>query len=604
MVSGDSPVAGLSSGLAFLPITIAIISGAACLIWYFSRNKQFASSNALPYSKQAGYDTKQACAAPRSETSGPSSGDESNWDPLFIYFGSQTGTAECFAKELLEESEAYGLRDVTVVDLEDFDPEEFVQQTWVVFIVATYGEGEPTDNAVQANKWLSSKERDTGSLSTMNFSLFGLGNRQYSQYNEMAKRVERHMKRLGATEFCIRGEGDDDQDIEADFACWKKLFWPAFNSARSGEKVSRRVQEQQDFNEASPQRTKSSSIQRWKGSKHASLDVVTNDKNVWASVGDVSGSDLHSKMYFHSQRVYLQEARELRQQPILDEGLTTFHLDLDIAATKPLSYTTGDNIDILPQNSIESVTWFSNRIDLKAKNLSLDTFIHFVPREGTENKKRPFPTPCTVFQALSLYCDLESLPHKSILKDMLCFVQDKVERETLDRLLAEENSTHFKHYIKDSRMSLKDFIEIFMASAEFDLGGFLQLAQRQNFRPYTISSSSKEQPSIMSITVSKVQENLPSLSDTLTELAKLGYVPPNSPMLTDSIKCFQRRFFGVCSSFLCGIKSHKDATHARGCDVPDSEGHGFGLYVIPKASSLKLPEDDQLPIIMVATGTG
>eukprot|EP00921_Rhytidocystis_pertsovi_P025388 GHVQ01040979.1.p1 GENE.GHVQ01040979.1~~GHVQ01040979.1.p1 ORF type:complete len:527 (+),score=63.91 GHVQ01040979.1:140-1720(+) len=483
------------------------------------------------------------CSLSLELASWPVSGDESNTDPLFVYFGSQTGTAECFAQELLEESEAYGLRDVTVVDLEDFDPEEFVQQTWVVLLVATYGEGGPTDNAVQADKWWSSEERETDCLSTMNFSLFGLGNRQYPDYNEMGKNVERHMKRLGATEFCIRGEGDDDEDSKADFASWKKLFWPALMAARSGEKGSSRVQEQTAFNGAFLHVTKSSSTQCWKDSKHGSLDVLTNDKNVWVSVGDVSGSDIHSRMYFHSQKVYLQEARELRQQPVLEEGLTTFHLDLDTGATMPLSYTTGDNIDILPQNYIELVTWFCNRIDLKAKNLSLDTFIHFVPRDGTENKKRPFPTPCTVFQALSLYCDLESLPHKSILKDMLCFVQDKEERETLYRLLAEENSTHFKHYIKDSRMSLKDFIEIFMASAEFDLGGFLQLAPRQKFRPYSISSSSKvcvdgqhrfeavlvagypaaqEHPSIVSITVSKVQEILPSLFDTLTELAKLG----------------------------------------------------------------------------------
>ena len=77
--------------------------------------------------------------------------------PMRVYFGSQTGTAEEFAQTLVEEGKARGF-DAAVVDLEDFQEEDFtsapLNKALHMFAVATYGEGEPTDNAIDFFKWL------------------------------------------------------------------------------------------------------------------------------------------------------------------------------------------------------------------------------------------------------------------------------------------------------------------------------------------------------------------------------------------------------------------------------------------------------------------
>ena len=60
---------------------------------------------------------------------------------------------------------------------EDFDPDIFVQHKAVIMVVATYGEGDPTDNAVEFYKWIHEDDREQDCLKGMNFTVMGLGNR-------------------------------------------------------------------------------------------------------------------------------------------------------------------------------------------------------------------------------------------------------------------------------------------------------------------------------------------------------------------------------------------------------------------------------------------
>ena len=52
----------------------------------------------------------------------------------------------------------------------------------VFFLVATYGEGDPTDSAVEFQRWLlDAGQRASGCLAHVRYGVFGLGNRQYDQ---------------------------------------------------------------------------------------------------------------------------------------------------------------------------------------------------------------------------------------------------------------------------------------------------------------------------------------------------------------------------------------------------------------------------------------
>jgi sulfite reductase alpha subunit-like flavoprotein len=67
---------------------------------------------------------------------------------LSIYFGSQTGTSEGFARTLMEEGKKAGF-DTKTVDLEDFDVDVLTNETEkAIFLMATYGEGKKACPAV------------------------------------------------------------------------------------------------------------------------------------------------------------------------------------------------------------------------------------------------------------------------------------------------------------------------------------------------------------------------------------------------------------------------------------------------------------------------
>lgn len=83
---------------------------------------------------------------------------------LSIYFGSQTGTAEGFARVLMEEGRNHGF-DAKMVDLENFDAEELMSSKLAIFLMATYGEGEPTDNAARFAKWIDPAEKGSSKMS-------------------------------------------------------------------------------------------------------------------------------------------------------------------------------------------------------------------------------------------------------------------------------------------------------------------------------------------------------------------------------------------------------------------------------------------------------
>ena len=120
---------------------------------------------------------------------------------LVIFYGSQTGTAEEYAIRIAKEAKSkFGLASL-VCDSEEYDFEDLDQlpeASAAIFVVATYGEGEPTDNAVQLVQNLTDEgfEFSNGShrLDALKYVVFGLGNKTYEHYNAIARIVDRELE--------------------------------------------------------------------------------------------------------------------------------------------------------------------------------------------------------------------------------------------------------------------------------------------------------------------------------------------------------------------------------------------------------------------------
>ncbi|XP_059573086.1 S-adenosyl-L-methionine-dependent tRNA 4-demethylwyosine synthase TYW1 isoform X1 [Alligator mississippiensis] len=170
-----------------------------------------------------------------------------------IFYGSQTGTAKGFAAVLAEAVIALTLP-AEIINMREYDPddclaEETISKNVCVFLVATYTEGQPTENAAWFCKWLEEAANDfrfgKTYLKGMRYAVFGLGNSVYiDHYNTVGKNIDKWLWMLGANRVMTRAEGDCNVakskhgSIEADFAAWRARFLLRLQALCKGEKKS------------------------------------------------------------------------------------------------------------------------------------------------------------------------------------------------------------------------------------------------------------------------------------------------------------------------------------------------------------------------------
>ena len=82
-----------------------------------------------------------------------------------------------------------------------------VPNALAVFIMATYGEGDPTDNAQEFYDFIHQDDCD---LNGLKYAVFGLGNKTYEHYNEVGKYIDKRLEELKGVRLVPLGLGDDD----------------------------------------------------------------------------------------------------------------------------------------------------------------------------------------------------------------------------------------------------------------------------------------------------------------------------------------------------------------------------------------------------------
>ena len=93
-----------------------------------------------------------------------------------------------------------------------------------MFCLATYGEGDPTDNAQEFYEWLREDGRE---LNNLHYAVFGLGNKTYEHYNAVGKYVDKRLEEIGGVRMCEVGLGDDDgkyvENKKKNCKAWKTM---------------------------------------------------------------------------------------------------------------------------------------------------------------------------------------------------------------------------------------------------------------------------------------------------------------------------------------------------------------------------------------------
>ncbi|KAJ3158722.1 NADPH-cytochrome P450 reductase [Geranomyces michiganensis] len=570
---------------------------------------------------------------------------------LVFFFGSQTGTAEDLATRLATEcTKQYNLP-ALVCDPEEYDTTEIAE--WMTdaketgdekkvlfgFFMATYGEGEPTDNAVDFYDWImagTGKGEDEGdeeidddelmdseALSGMPYIAFALGNKTYEHYNATGRRLNKRLTRLGAVRVGALGEGDDDESMEEDFLKWKTIAMaeiakhfeldasasgpqrdaphiPLFEMVEaptvdrqqiyygehSAKKPRRWRANQENGDDSDSVRYEEVAKVTSVDAKHPQYSRIARSTPLFVDVHDEYGFDANLRLPKAGHKRYQVEDCKVRIER------HCLHVDLDIAGSG-LKYVTGDHVGVWPVNDDEHVDRLAKALKLTDKEL--DSVVVLKPNAANmsaANAKIPFPAPCAVRTALESYLEVSACVKQHQLEVLAKYATDPAERDTLFEL--SENRERYVAIIEKSR---KDFAEVLEAFPSVKIPAAVVLGEllpRIAVRYYSISSSSVEQPDKVGITAVMVRYAIPSCHP--------AHRPEDKEH--DSVVIKQ----GLATSWLQRL--HEERTEAGTApDVPSNFDEPiplprFHLPMYIRTSTFKLPKNPRLPVVMVGPGTG
>ncbi|CAN9282081.1 unnamed protein product [Alternaria alternata] len=487
-----------------------------------------------------------------------------------VFYGSQTGTAEDYASRISKEGHSrFGLKTM-VADLEEYDFDNldtFPEDKLAVFVLATYGEGEPTDNAVEFYEFIGSEDvsfseggsADDKPLSKLNYVAFGLGNNTYEHYNSMVRNVDKYLTNLGATRLGAAGEGDDGAGtMEEDFLAWKEPMWAAV-----AEKMG--LEEREAMYEPVFEVTERP-------------DLTHEDDTVYLGEPNKNHLEGNQKGPFNANNPFIApivESAELFNSA----NRNCLHMEISIAGSN-LSYTTGDHIAIWPNNA-------GKEVDRLFKVLGKEDQRHTViaVRGLDPTAKVPFPSPTTYDAAVRFHIEINAAVSRQLVSVIAQFAPNDDIKAEIVKLGSDKD--YFKEHVTDRNLNLAQLLEITGKGVTWDKIPFSFLFETMvkiQPRYYSISSSSLVQKDKISITA--IVESIEK---------------PGAPY---ALK-------GVTTNYLLALKQkqHGDPNpdpHGLNYSItgPRNKYDGIHVPVHVRHSNFKLPSDPSKPIIMVGPGTG
>ncbi|CAG0893037.1 unnamed protein product [Darwinula stevensoni] len=430
-----------------------------------------------------------------------------------ILYGSQTGTAQDVAERVGRDA-VRNSADLTVLNtsrmqfeshvkpMDDYDVSDLPDESLMLFVCATTGQGEEPDNMKKFWSFLLRKSLPANSLSGMNYGVLGLGDSSYQKFNFVAKRLHKRLHQLGARPLLPVGLADDQHDLGPDAVTvpFLESFYMKVldvSPLPPGVKVI-------DSSILLPPKYEVKVLEG---------GLPDQVQNATRNVSDIY--DLKNPWFaevIHNKRVTATDHWQ-------DVRLISFNIEKSF-----ISYVPGDVAMIMPKNSPNDVQEILDTLELNGETV---ISIH----ERNPNAPLPpesiLPSRCSLWQCFQDYLDIKSVPKRYFFELLSKFTPNELERERLQEFCSPEGANDVLDYCIRPKRSIVEALQDFPhATQAIPLEYLFDLIPSMKPRAFSIASSPKAHPGQLQVLVAVVQYR--------TKIKK--------PRL------------GVCSNYLAGLK--------------------------------------------------
>ncbi|KAJ5730102.1 uncharacterized protein N7483_004610 [Penicillium malachiteum] len=474
---------------------------------------------------------------------------------IVVFWGSQSGTAEGFAYRLAREISVRWGQETMTADLSDYDSvtiSEIPSTKMAIFIVSTYGEGDPSDNTAEFWNWIT-KVGDV-SLSNLQYTAFGLGNTNYKFYNRVVDVIVEGLEKFGAKALMPVGRANDAEGAtEEDFMAWKDSLFAVFK-----EKLG--------FQEVEAKYVPTLKVEEDESLEPIDLHHGEPNSQVDSPKGAAQSSPVRTLSITNSRELFTSSDQNC------------LHMDVDLSNQPELTYKTGDHLAVWPTNPDSEVERLLEVLGIFSRR-----DIPLIIRAVDPATKITIPTPTNSIALFRWYLEICAPVNRDNVRDLAQFAPTPEAKTYLTQLGQDQDA--YANFTNRNNLNFGRLLQMACPGQTWNIPLSYLVETLPHIRPryYSISSSSVVSPRKPSITAIVSTTPLP---DNPNELVH-----------------------GVTSNYLLAISQNAQSQHhphgiTYHLNGPSDALEGGKVFAHIRRSKFKLPITSKTPLIMVAAGTG
>ena len=404
-----------------------------------------------------------------------------SYDVLILY-ASQTGTSQYLSEELFRDCFRHKLIP-RIQSIDQYPISNLPSEKYIIFLISTTGQGEPPTSMISFWQFLLVKDLPNDVLSETNFTIFGLGDIVYQQFNAMARKLYQRLLQLGARSFHERGLGDDSNALGhyAEFDPWTESLWKSLQQEFPGKKIVLGEEEIKKI-EGEIEKCRYLVEVLEEETKNVDFTDVKNNKN---------NNEEHLKKQEHLPNNKETQVKLLKKIELTSQDNPQRVIYIQFETPNSLEYVPGDVACIKPRNDPELCHKLATLMGLNIEN-----YIKISENPYYSGQiQRKLPEIIQIKDLFEIYLDISNYPTRYFFKILSYFTKDELHKEKLQEMGDGKKAENIKDYYDYCVKEKRNVYEILydFQSVKLPLEYLIESVNLMQHREYSISSSLKKQ---------------------------------------------------------------------------------------------------------------